>query len=41
MRDNSFAGTASHLPGELPLTRDPAHSQSPGRSHSDHESPFQ
>jgi hypothetical protein len=41
MRDNSFAGTASHLPGELPLTRDPARRQSPGRSHSDHESPFQ
>jgi OFA family oxalate/formate antiporter-like MFS transporter len=38
MRDNSFAGTASHLPGPLPLTRDPAPAQSSGRSHPDHES---
>jgi hypothetical protein len=41
MRHNSFAGTACHLPGELPLARDPARAQSSGRSHSDHESPLQ
>jgi OFA family oxalate/formate antiporter-like MFS transporter len=38
MRDNSFAGTASHLPGTLPLTRDPAPAQSSGRPNPDHES---
>ena len=41
MRDNSFAGMASHLPGELHLTRAPARGQSSGRSHSDRESPLQ
>jgi hypothetical protein len=41
MRDNSFAGTASHLPGELPLTRDPVRAQSSGRSNPDHEGPPQ
>ena len=41
MRDNSFAGTASPLPGELHPTRDPAHGQSSGCSHPDRENALQ
>ncbi len=41
MRHNPFAGMACHLPGEPPLTRDPALAQSSGRSNPDHESPLQ
>jgi len=40
MRDNPFAGMASHLLSEPPLVIC-ARGQSPGRAHADHESTFQ